>query len=723
MSFLEPWFLLGLLAAGLPIAIHLFNRKKATKRPFPAIALLLASKDSSAKSIKVRQRLLLLLRVLMLLLLALALAKPFCLSERGLTASERLPTAVVVVLDSSASMGYGAWWARAKEIADDSLDQLRPWDEVALISTTNPDSTPLSTDHTRATSKLQALRPAPVSGSLSRSLARGIELLGASQLPNKRLVLIGDFAASSLPTDPPPLAQNLEYQLHTVRTTPAEQTPENLGIQGVEYVQSGDVQNQWIMTATLKNYGPKVLKDTQVDLELDGTLLSSQRIEQLGPGAEVPVRFALEGDPSRTEPQSGRVSLAKGDAFPQDDQWHFVFRTRTRVEVLIVNGEPSAFKDEDEAFFLGAALNPTGDTRRGILTTLITPDAMAEQNFESFDVVILANVPRVIAPVASKLEAFVTQGGGLLITGGDQLDVDALNQTLRPLLPRPLRGLKELTDRQDPDAPVKLTRFGTPAHMHPIFRAFTASGGETLQSTQIYSYMLLEPGANPATKTLLTLQDDAPLLLERAVGRGRVLFFGTSVDFEWTDLPVRSAYLPLMQRMVRHLARRSSSGAEHPPTVGQPMDLDVTHMAKERVILSDPKGGRIVLELPELPQDQAPGDQRLLPFTPPLQGPYKVWADEVTQEATDRLAMLDFAANLSRDESDLKGLPQDAWRRWLDSNPDQDAPLSDPSSHTPQANKRVNLWPKILFLITLILLAETLLGTRRSLWRRGFPKA
>ena len=64
------------------------------------------------------------------------------------------------------------------------------------------------------------------------------------------------------------------------------------------------------------------------------------------------------------------------------------------------------------------------------------------------DVVILANVPDIPMTLVKKLEDFVLNGGGLLVTFGDQLDPTILNRQLAKLLPLPL-----LVSEQRPLAP------------------------------------------------------------------------------------------------------------------------------------------------------------------------------------------------------------------------------------------------------------------------------
>ncbi|HEY9182217.1 MAG TPA: hypothetical protein VIQ99_03395, partial [Gammaproteobacteria bacterium] len=52
---------------------------------------------------------------------------------------------------------------------------------------------------------------------------------------------------------------------------------------------------------------------------------------------------------------------------------------------------------------------------------------------------------------------------------------------------------------------------------------------------------------------LMRLADATPLLIERAIGDGRVLVFTSSLDREWNDLPVQTAFVPLMAGIANEL--------------------------------------------------------------------------------------------------------------------------------------------------------------------------
>lgn len=715
MSFLQPLFLAGLLAAAIPIAIHLINRRKATRQAFPALRLLMESNKKEARSIKVRQWVLLGLRVLVIAALALALAKPYFLSDEGVTASERLPTAVVVVVDDSASMQHEGWWENAAERFDEQVGELRPWDEATLITTSDVDGpvTRFASDHNEIREAFAELQASDASADLSDAVVAAGDLLSSSQLPSKRIVVISDFARGGFPESPTPEAK-IPYEVRQVSVRDdAESIPENLGIVAVDYEQEhGGNGGRWKITATVRNYGPDDQKGVELRLNIDG--------EDIGGGlVDVPAlktsthtfRHRFEGAGVR----QAYVELVGDDPLEVDNRYHFAVDLKERIRVLLVNGEPNSVAYSDELFFAVRALNPGTSSHSAIIPEMTTPEGLAGRDLDAFDVVVMANVATVSQSNAGKLEQFVDGGGGLMVTMGDQVDTASWNQTMEGLLPKPLRGMKRLAERDDPDAPVKITRLGTGNRDHSIFRVFDLPGGSSLQSVKVYSYMLLEPSQQTESREILAFKDNAPALIERKVGDGRVVMLTTSIDREWTDLPVRTAFLPLMRRSVQYLARRATSAGKDRPVVGERLTLDVSGLVDERAIIHGPEDARLVLE----PTDGTVG------FVPEYVGFYQVWADSDEPQGDvdnprNRLDALSFAANVNPDESKLEALGQNALDPWTKPSDGEDPEAA--KAGVPTNERRVNVWPSILFAITMMLLLETLLGARRSVlakvWRR-----
>jgi len=55
-------------------------------------------------------------------------------------------------------------------------------------------------------------------------------------------------------------------------------------------------------------------------------------------------------------------------------------------------------------------------------------------------------------------------------------------------------------------------------------------------------------------EVLLRLDDGAPLLVAHTLGKGRILTYTSSADRDWNDLPLRTAFLPLIQRSAQWLS-------------------------------------------------------------------------------------------------------------------------------------------------------------------------
>ena len=77
MGFLAPAFLVGALAIGLPLYLHLLRRKTTNPQPFSSLMLFEPQQQSTARRRRLRYWLLLSMRLALLLLLAMTFAEPY----------------------------------------------------------------------------------------------------------------------------------------------------------------------------------------------------------------------------------------------------------------------------------------------------------------------------------------------------------------------------------------------------------------------------------------------------------------------------------------------------------------------------------------------------------------------------------------------------------------------------------------------------------------------
>ena len=133
MVFLTPLFLIGLLAALIPVAIHLIRREKPPKVMFSTIRFLKKTSKKLVLFQHLQQIALLLLRAAVIVLLVLAFARPlFNQSVARLLDAD--PQSAVILLDLSMSMRWQDNFDQAKAEALAVVDRLSGGDELGLVA-------------------------------------------------------------------------------------------------------------------------------------------------------------------------------------------------------------------------------------------------------------------------------------------------------------------------------------------------------------------------------------------------------------------------------------------------------------------------------------------------------------------------------------------------------------------------------------------------------------
>ena len=123
---------------------------------------------------------------------------------------------------------------------------------------------------------------------------------------------------------------------------------------------------------------------------------------------------------------------------------------------------------------------------------------------------------------------------------------------------------------------------------HPMFR-FLRGRLDPVPDVSINRHVPVY-GPSSTVRYLITMKSGEPLLIEQPAGRGRVLLLTTTIDVDWTTLPLSGSYLPLMQSLTRYLA--SSQLPALNVRQGEPIVLNLEQVAEDqapRITLPDGK--------------------------------------------------------------------------------------------------------------------------------------
>src|ERR1700730_4829833 len=132
MAFLNPIFLLGAIAAGVPVLVHLVRRTRAPRVPFPSLMFLRKIEQKTIRRRKLRNLLLLLVRCAALLLLSLAFARPYFSGSTPVSASAEHNSSVILV-DCSYSMRYGDVFNRATPCEHNAINDAPANEQLSVV--------------------------------------------------------------------------------------------------------------------------------------------------------------------------------------------------------------------------------------------------------------------------------------------------------------------------------------------------------------------------------------------------------------------------------------------------------------------------------------------------------------------------------------------------------------------------------------------------------------
>lgn len=689
MTFLTPAFLIGLSALAIPVLVHLIQRERKRVVEFPSLMFVRRIPYQSVRRRRIRHWALLLLRAAAVALIVAAFARPFLRQSATATALTAGAREVVILLDTSASMGYGDHWARAQDAARAVVRGMGSDDRATLVlfaknAEENMRATP---DRARLESAIAAARVTAGATRYGPALKLGESILARSQIARREAILISDFQKTGWSG-----SEEAHFPEGMTLTTVsvASQNTSNLSIPSVGFARAAfSGQERITVTAGLTNRSDDARRDVPVTLEVDGHEIETQRttVQPHASGSVAFTQFTLAGPNVR-----GLVRAAPSiDALPADNAFYFVLTPSEPVSLALIDNGPA-----DASLFLAKAL-AIGTTPTFQLDETSAP-RVTPSTFDKRTVVILNDTMFPPAGGGRALERFVERGGGLLIIAGEHTTWPAGESALFP------GKLGSTVNRMSG----RSGSLGYLDYSHPVFEVFKAPRSGDFSAAHIFQYRAVEPAASD--RVIARYDDGAVAAVERKVGAGRVLAWTSTLDDTWTDIAVKPVFLPLVHQLVRYLAHYEQPASWF--TVGQVLDLNARARGRRDRFVITPSGQRLTpLIAGEGPPD-APGSQNgsgILELTE--QGIYEI------RTPGDNVARPEaVAVNLDPAESDLTPLdPQELVASVTGhAAPEAQQPASAQQLTREEAERRQGVWWYLLMAGLLLLAAETAIANRLS---------
>ncbi len=571
-SLLSPWFLLGLAALAVPVLVHLTHRERRTVLRFPSLMFLERIPYQAVKRQRLRNLLLFALRCAAVALLALAFARPFLARRSGLLGAAGESRDVVVLLDRSYSMAYGDRWERARAAATRVVDGMDGEDRAAIVYFDDAAAATGALTSDRAALQAAIDSAAPTAGGTrydaALRLASGI--LGDTARERREVVLISDAQRSGWSRRELPA---LPAGVDLVQVNVGDSATADVAVTRVDVSRDAG-GSLTAVSASLANRSTEPVAERGVTLEVNGRVVQKLVAAIPADGAAT-VRFDAFPLP---EGVSRGTVRADADELEPDDVFHFTLTRTPSLPVLLL--ESSATSSEG-GLFLRRALG-IGD-RPSFGITVARGSTLSLDALRSARLVILDDAPVPGGEAGRLLVDYVDGGGGLVIVLGAHSRPEVWPALADRLLPPPSEAIDRLDTRG--------ATLGSLDRTHPIFDDFSGPHSGDFSAARFYRYWALTPDTDD--RELARFDDGHVALLERRVGRGRVLVLTAALDGVWSDFPLQPVFLPVLREAAAYAAGYSETRPW--AVVG-----DVTTIAADATpaVVVAPSGARLHLGSP-----------------------------------------------------------------------------------------------------------------------------
>ncbi len=595
MSFLTPFYVLGILAVAAPILFHLIRRSPKGEVPFSSLMFLSPTPPKLTRRSRLDNLLLLLLRASALCLLAFAFTRPFLREAASADSGDVSRRRVAILIDTSASMRRGALWTKAKALASEAVATNRPADQLAVIAFDATSRTLLGFEEsaTLEPARRQAIANARLEGegpswgatNLGQALIDAVSALDgltdasekSGRMPRK-IVLISDLQQGSRldalgdfewPSD-------VELDLKTVSDPGA-----NAGVHPLAETLEIEASPNLVKEAASKRVrvsndagsGREAFTLSWADAKGAAILAPVEAYVPPGESRVIRVPLPIGG----TTPRTLRLS---GDAQGFDNTVYFADEPREESTVLYIGKEPA-----DDSSGLLYYLNRvfSGTPRHSVKVVPVLPSAPLLLEAErTTPLVILGS--ETTPENARRLGQYLTNGGTVLFVA------------TRPGQTETLATLSETSPFDLSEAEVKRdVMLGEVTFGHPVFAPLAAAQFNDFTKIHFWKYRKMPPKLLEKSHTLAKFEGGDPAVTETLIGKGRLFVFTSGWNPVDSQLARSSKFVPLMSALLEIRDARTFSTENH--WIGGRVSLPAGADSAAGLVIHKPSGGTAALAI------------------------------------------------------------------------------------------------------------------------------
>jgi hypothetical protein len=554
MTFLNPLVLFGLIAASIPIIIHLLNLRKLKVIEFSSLQFLKEMQKNKMRKIRIKQILLLILRTLAIIFLVLSFSRPTIRNINLAGLGSEVKNTIILVIDDTPSMSVedkqGSYISQAKKLAEKILESSEEGDEIYLIRFSDlnilkENFEPVSKNI--AQREIENVEVKDISRTFVDVFLSVSKILDQTKNLSKEVYILTDFQKTNLPEDLsnlPKLDKSFDANTRIYVFKIGEKEAFNISIDSLQVLTKIFEMNKPVtITASLTNHSSENGVNVSSNLYFNDKKVAQKGIDIKSNSSG---NFSFTGQIKEYGFNSGRLEI-EDDDFLKDNFRYFNFFVPEKIKVLMVSENPN------DLFFVNLVLSQTVDDNSEPVFSITQTSTQFFNSYkpENYDILIISSPEKIFN--LNPLKNFIQNGGRVVILPGINSSVISFSKAIESLGLNTINGVTGSKDTKS-----SFTRFREIDFNHPIFSGiFSEKVQKKIESPKIFQSFNYKPTLNG--KEIISLENNYSFLAEEKIGNGVVLLFTSAIDLSWSELPLKPIFVPMINRIALYANSNNSN--------------------------------------------------------------------------------------------------------------------------------------------------------------------
>ncbi|HNW53131.1 MAG TPA: BatA domain-containing protein [Bacteroidales bacterium] len=526
MQFVNPLYLIGLLAIAIPIVVHLFNFRRFRRVYFTNVRFLQALRQQTRKQSQLRHLLILLMRILAIAALVFAFAQPYIpFNESQSKIAQQ--NVVSVFVDNSFSMeaagSNGTLLDEARQKAREIVSAYKSSDLFQLLTCDFEGRHQRLVTRDEFLTMFDEVKTSPSVHTFDEIVSRQYDLLKNEPAARRTTYLVSDFQKSTY--SPSVLKQDSAILSYLVPLK--SQGMANVYIDTCWFAQPIQQPGKTsVLRARIWNRSETDLEKIPLKLVINNQQKSVTSLDikaGMSVTAEMPFTIRTEG------PQQGLLQVTD---YPvtYDDKFYFSFDVLSSVQVLCINGN-GGNRFLDALYAQDSSVHFTNVGEKSL-----DYGRLAES-----DLIIMNEIPSVSSGLAAEIKRYVDNGGTILVLPAANADLSSYNSFLAML--------KAPVYREPDTADTRVVRLSEESY---LFRdVFEKQQGKAAidvntELPKVSRHFPIVFSSATLTVPMIEMLNGRSFLTLTNSGMGQIFQMAVPLDPAFSNFPLQALFVPVL---------------------------------------------------------------------------------------------------------------------------------------------------------------------------------